>query len=753
MVVTVTPATSSSSTLSPAAESRARERGERDQLVEPSVRHLGIGRHQDKSRVRLAAVVADRRRPVADPADELLQVGAERRLDGCDLLLALGRGGNGVGDRPDHGAQRRADVGGLAVVEDVAGHLGGQAAVRVLGCERTGRRFHGHVEHQPVTAGGDRHRAAQRLVLEQRLEGRHDLRRSRWRGAGRLRQQVGHVVGREDEPVVGQLLHQPAKLRKLGQRARAGGMGVQSSAHAIGVVGEDQLVIGQGVRALTTRLVGVDGHAEVLALGEGRRPVPRFGDEAVDRGLGRGGIGDTEQDDERRRRRQGGRISQVGRVGEGLCGQVGERHRHAAIEPSRDVGRPADGGALLRQRRVDQLADLAVQRLREVDTLDRREVAEQLAHGSVLGGRRVETHLDEEGRIGRHVGRAGADRCRALGKQETAGRDADPDGECGNCGNDRGADGGGHGLARLPSTPALGGRAGARVARSEDDRAARVRPMPLSGVGAGVLAAIAFGAGDFAGALAARRAGALIVVAGAHSIGLVALLLATLVLQPPVPDLDAVLIGIGAGVAGAVGLAALYRGMALGSMGIVTSLSGAGSLAIPLVAGVLLGARITPVQVVGVACAAAAAAAASGATRDELGRRALLLAAVAALGFGAWYVLIDLAARAGDPLWALVCSRATSAVLASAFAIGRFDRARFPLRIVVAAGLFDVGGNALYVVARELMPIGLAAALTGLYPIVTMLLARTLLGERLPRLGQVGVGLALLGIVLISAGG
>jgi drug/metabolite transporter (DMT)-like permease len=107
---------------------------------------------------------------------------------------------------------------------------------------------------------------------------------------------------------------------------------------------------------------------------------------------------------------------------------------------------------------------------------------------------------------------------------------------------------------------------------------------------------------------------------------------------------------------------------------------------------------------------------------------------------------------AGDPLWALVFSRAASAGLAGLVVIGRVDRARFPVWIVVAAGLFDVGGNALYVIARDLLPIGLAAALTGLYPVVTMILARTLVGERLPRLGQLGVGLALIGIVLISAG-
>jgi len=276
--------------------------------------------------------------------------------------------------------------------------------------------------------------------------------------------------------------------------------------------------------------------------------------------------------------------------------------------------------------------------------------------------------------------------------------------------------------------------------------------MQPTGIAAGIFSALSFGAGDFAGALAARRAGAVIVVAGAHSTGLVALLVGLLLLRPPMPGLGPALIGLAAGVGGAVGLAALYRGMSLGSMGIVTSLSGAGSLAIPLVVGAVLGSSIAPLQLAGVGCAAAAAAAAGGASRDELGRQALLLAAAAAVGFGAWYVLVDLAARGGDPLWALVFSRASSAALTAAVAIGRFDRSRFPVRVVVAAGLFDVGGNVLYVAAREAIPIGLAAALTGLYPIVTMILARFVLGEHLPRLGQLGVALALLGIVLISVG-
>jgi drug/metabolite transporter (DMT)-like permease len=277
--------------------------------------------------------------------------------------------------------------------------------------------------------------------------------------------------------------------------------------------------------------------------------------------------------------------------------------------------------------------------------------------------------------------------------------------------------------------------------------------MPTAGVSAGVLSAISFGVGDFAGGVAARRAGALAVVAGAHFTGFLALLLAVLVVRPPLPDAGPIALGLAAGVAGGLGLAALYRGMTLGSMGLITALSGVGSLAVPLTFGALLGVAVTELQLLGVVCAAGAAAAASGASRDELGRIAIVLAGIAAVAFGAWYVLIDVAARAGDPLWALVFSRAASALITAVLAIGRVDRRRYPLRIVLAAGLLDVGGNAMYVVARDLMPIGLAAALTGLYPVVTMLLARAVLGEHLPRLGQLGVALALTGIVLISLGG
>jgi drug/metabolite transporter (DMT)-like permease len=80
----------------------------------------------------------------------------------------------------------------------------------------------------------------------------------------------------------------------------------------------------------------------------------------------------------------------------------------------------------------------------------------------------------------------------------------------------------------------------------------------------------------------------------------------------------------------------------------------------------------------------------------------------------------------------------------------RSVRRAWPL--VAASGVLDVSGNALFVIARGGLTVGLAAALSGIYPLVTMLLARGFLHERLPRLGLVGVALAVAGIVLISIG-
>ena len=276
------------------------------------------------------------------------------------------------------------------------------------------------------------------------------------------------------------------------------------------------------------------------------------------------------------------------------------------------------------------------------------------------------------------------------------------------------------------------------------------------GVLFGLGSAAAFGAGDFSGGLASRRVSGLTVAGLAQAIGLVALLILLAILRPAPPSTGAIAIAAVAGACGGMGLVALYAGLSLGSMGVVTALSGVGSVALPLLLGYALGrAPVSPGQWLGVVITMAAVGAASGATRQGVQARAVALGITAAVFFGLWFLLLDVAAEeSGSEAWALVASRGAATVLIGGAALmrGRYAGLRAAWPIVLLAGTMDVTGNAAFVLARSTLPVGVAAALSGIYPIVTMLLARAVLRESLPRLGIAAVLLAVVGIAFISLG-
>ena len=276
------------------------------------------------------------------------------------------------------------------------------------------------------------------------------------------------------------------------------------------------------------------------------------------------------------------------------------------------------------------------------------------------------------------------------------------------------------------------------------------------GVLFGLGSAAAFGAGDFSGGLASRRVAGLTVAGMAQAIGLVALLALLAILRPQPPDPGSLVVAAIAGACGGVGLVALYTGLALGSMGVVTALSGVGSVALPLLLGFGLGrAPVSAGQWIGVVVTMAAVGAASGATRHGVQPRAVALGLAAAMCFGLWFLLLDLAVdEAGSEAWALVASRGAATLLIGGAALvrGRTAGMGAVWPIILLAGTMDVTGNAAFVLARGSLPVGVAAALAGIYPIVTMLLARAVLRESLPPLGMAAVLLAVLGVALISLG-
>jgi len=279
--------------------------------------------------------------------------------------------------------------------------------------------------------------------------------------------------------------------------------------------------------------------------------------------------------------------------------------------------------------------------------------------------------------------------------------------------------------------------------------------MP-SGILFGLGAAVTWGLGDFFGGIGSRRIAPFVMTFAADVVGLILLLVVALALRPPAPELETIGLAVVAGLAGGLGLAFLYQAFSLGSMGLVSALAGGGAALIPLVVAFVVGVGLQPLQVAGVLCVLVAAVMATDISRDAAGRSALLLSFGAAAGFATWYLLLDQAAR-DSGVWALVVSRSSSAVLIGAISVltpARADLRRMSsiLGIVIVAGVCDVGANGLFVASRAVLPVAVAASLSGLYPLVTMFLARAFLAERLPRLGVLSVGVAVAGTVLISLG-
>ena len=268
-------------------------------------------------------------------------------------------------------------------------------------------------------------------------------------------------------------------------------------------------------------------------------------------------------------------------------------------------------------------------------------------------------------------------------------------------------------------------------------------------------ASLAYGLGDFIGGLKARSLHVLAVLALSQLAGLLAVLVWVVLSGDGFPGGATVAWAVGAGICGAVGLAALYRGLAIGAMGIVAPIS-AVSAAIPFAVGVLGGERPSVLQVAGVVVALCGVALASREPAAAGGGRAagVGLALIAAAGFGGYFVFAAEAAEASVP-WAVACARFTSFLLAAAVAVTvgvslRIGRAHLPA--VATVGLCDVGANVLFGLASTRGYLSVVSVLTSLYPVVTVALAAVFLHERIASSQRVGVAGALLGAALITAG-
>lgn len=266
--------------------------------------------------------------------------------------------------------------------------------------------------------------------------------------------------------------------------------------------------------------------------------------------------------------------------------------------------------------------------------------------------------------------------------------------------------------------------------------------------------ALFWGVGDFLGGLATRRLALLAVLVLSQAAGLVGVVVWVVLGGEAFPGVAALLPAVGAGVAGILGLAALYRGLAIGAMGIVAPISAA-SPVVPLAVDAARGSVPDPLQWLGIVLILGGIVTLSRErVQDARFAAGAGLAVIAALGFGTFVVAIDVAADESAS-WAVLVARSCSlgVVLTAALVVGTSLRApRRLLPLLLGIGVFDTGANVLVAIATTHGAAGIVGVLSALYPVVTIVLARVVLGERLSTARRAGGAVALTGAALVAAG-
>lgn len=287
---------------------------------------------------------------------------------------------------------------------------------------------------------------------------------------------------------------------------------------------------------------------------------------------------------------------------------------------------------------------------------------------------------------------------------------------------------------------------------------------PLATGAFGLASATSWGAGDFSGGLATKRAPVFTVAAVSKCASLSTMVILALIRAERIPGPHVLLWAAAAGVAGGVGLMALYQALAVGVMGIAAPISALVAAAMPVVFAACFEGLPSNWQLSGFALALVAVwfvSRPSGTALPHSGEhyRGLRLAVLAGIGFGGFYIFIS-QTKAASVFWPLAASQfvtlltvltvATAAALARKNRGGRVAPLRRVLLLMLLAGVLDAGGNTFFLLAEHAGRLDVAAVLASLYPASTVVLARAILKERVSVLQAVGIIAALASIPLIA---
>lgn len=263
-----------------------------------------------------------------------------------------------------------------------------------------------------------------------------------------------------------------------------------------------------------------------------------------------------------------------------------------------------------------------------------------------------------------------------------------------------------------------------------------------------------WGTADFLGGVMSRRYRPIAVYGWAQVFGCAALVIFALTTGAWRADLGYLPWAIATGVVGLFAMVLFYTALSTGPMGIVSPLV-AVSVVIPLGYGLLQGESPAPMQVFGIVLAVMGILLASGPELSDPGSaRALLLAGLSALAFGAFVILLDIGSET-SPVMTVTVSRVTVVAMVVVLALivrSTGGIARRDLGVVAALGIMEAASNVMFAVSITLGMLATTSVLGSLYPVATAILAAIFLRERLKPIQYIGVVAAMAGVVLIASG-
>jgi drug/metabolite transporter (DMT)-like permease len=274
----------------------------------------------------------------------------------------------------------------------------------------------------------------------------------------------------------------------------------------------------------------------------------------------------------------------------------------------------------------------------------------------------------------------------------------------------------------------------------------------------GLAASLSWGVADFLGGIQSRRMPVVAVVLGSQLAGLTLVAVVVVARGEPLPGGDFLLYAALSSVGGIIGLTAFYKALSIGAMGVVAPLSSTGAV-IPVAVGIATGDRPSALQGIGVAVAIAGVILASREAGEEAQRSRAVsagagFALISAIGFGCFFLAIDRASD-DDVIWAVCVNRTVSVTLLGLALLATRPKLGLKpadMRMLAIVGILDIAANGLFALAATKGLVSVVAVLSSLYPVITVILARMVLKERLHAVQRLGAFAALAGVALISAG-